>query len=400
MFKEVNKYIDSLIILILIYASGMVVFQTYYKISLLTISTFFFLLLLFKHNYFRINKINLIYLILFCSLTLITLLINLDYNHIDTHIGNILKFIIAFLACTYIKFKRFIQIYPKTVFLLIILSFPFYIIGIIYPDFINKLPLLYKGEEIIYANAIFHVFPLPVWLPTLLRNNGVFWEPGAYQAFINLALILELLNDQKSKIRIVIFILGVLSTGSTTGYFILLLIGLMVLLSNKKKYLLKFSILLLIVLFIFSPLFNNYVLEKINSDGERYSSFARRNEDWKADLNIAKESMFIGIGYNHYFEVFPNFIDSKHKGIVTSSSNSLSSTIAIYGIFLFMILFFLNYKLSMIIASYLNGFYSVNSLIIFIVLIIIYSSEPLLLTPLWLSLAFYGLKREKYMQST
>lgn len=50
------------------------------------------------------------------------------------------------------------------------------------------------------------------------RNCGMFWEPGAFQAFINIALLLEISKKKTNNSTILLFCIGVLTTFSTTGY--------------------------------------------------------------------------------------------------------------------------------------------------------------------------------------
>lgn len=56
------------------------------------------------------------------------------------------------------------------------------------------------------------------------RNTGMFWEPGAYQTFLNIALLFEILKNKFNAKKVIIFIITILTTYSTTGYLALLLI--------------------------------------------------------------------------------------------------------------------------------------------------------------------------------
>lgn len=51
------------------------------------------------------------------------------------------------------------------------------------------------------------------------RNQGMFWEPGAFSTFIVFALVFETINEKLNFKRLVIFLLALLTTFSTTGYF-------------------------------------------------------------------------------------------------------------------------------------------------------------------------------------
>ena len=52
-----------------------------------------------------------------------------------------------------------------------------------------------------------------------IRTGGIFWEPGVFQMYLNMAILLELtLGNAKNKIRTVIYIIALFLTFSTTGF--------------------------------------------------------------------------------------------------------------------------------------------------------------------------------------
>lgn len=58
------------------------------------------------------------------------------------------------------------------------------------------------------------------------RNSGMFWEPGAFQGYLNIAVayILLLPEVSKRKLKLIILCLAIITTKSTTGYLVLFLI--------------------------------------------------------------------------------------------------------------------------------------------------------------------------------
>lgn len=64
-----------------------------------------------------------------------------------------------------------------------------------------------------YSNLFLFVYRRGLW-----RNFGLFWEPGAFQTFINLALILECIRKDVRVKYVLIFAVTILTTFSTTGY--------------------------------------------------------------------------------------------------------------------------------------------------------------------------------------
>jgi len=60
--------------------------------------------------------------------------------------------------------------------------------------------------------------------PRTIRNYGMFWEPGAFQVFLAIALLLEIKKDNSSLFRCIVYSVAIITTFSTTGYIALLFI--------------------------------------------------------------------------------------------------------------------------------------------------------------------------------
>ncbi|MBT4484978.1 MAG: hypothetical protein HOC71_15025 [Candidatus Latescibacteria bacterium] len=136
--------------------------------------------------------------------------------------------------------KNFPKVYVKVMVGLAILSFVFYFSYLLfYYSGINldskiiqiatSLGTASSGSGYRYP-LIFHTFVL--FENSFFRNSGMFWEPGAFQGYLILALIFLAFvkNDmpRKQYIRyLLILCSAVLSTLSTTGYIALALIPLL-----------------------------------------------------------------------------------------------------------------------------------------------------------------------------
>ena len=98
----------------------------------------------------------------------------------------------------------------------------------------------------------------------LPRNQGIFWEPGAYQTFINLALAISAFSHEFEKRRMryfLVFGLTILTTFSTTGYIVYAAILLTYCLneivnSKSKKVLAKYLTLIVAVMLIFAVIYS------------------------------------------------------------------------------------------------------------------------------------------------
>ncbi|WP_207651183.1 O-antigen ligase family protein, partial [Clostridium thermobutyricum] len=91
----------------------------------------------------------------------------------------------------------------------------------------SYLYIFFTGPKLIMFNRI------------LTRIQGVFWEPGLYQIFLNLALLSYLFQEKKHKKKIIfILIVSIILTYSTTGYIlgiVLIFIKLLAMIRDMKN---------------------------------------------------------------------------------------------------------------------------------------------------------------------
>ena len=137
--------------------------------------------------------------------------------------------------------KQFIELYEKTILCVTIIALIGYFfvnalgLGSRLPGFVNVNGEVYRG--IVIFNYI-------VRLPE--RNCALFWEPGIFASALTFALIFELIyQKEKHFFRIVLFVIGIITTNSTAGYVLLVL--LLVLASIKIQAKLRLVKILLLV---------------------------------------------------------------------------------------------------------------------------------------------------------
>lgn len=124
-----------------------------------------------------------------------------------------------------------------------------------------------------------------------LRNCGPFWEPGAFQGFVNLALLLEMYNLRIKGVLIsktaIIYIVTIFTTVSTGGYVTMFAIVGFLIIQSKKMSLSTKVIFFIIVLSFFAYLFVSldFLGEKISNDANR--SGGRLNLDF-SNLDVIR----------------------------------------------------------------------------------------------------------------
>lgn len=142
--------------------------------------------------------------------------------------------------------------------------------------------LITSTRQAEFVTLFFTNIPVNSWNQT--RNWGPFWEPGAYQAFLNLALIFTLfIRKTNTKFKIlstIIFTIAVITTLSTTGYLAMFFIFIAYIFNKKKSSALHTLVKIMIVCFFFvsatyivfrSGLFESVVIDKLqNEETSRY----------------------------------------------------------------------------------------------------------------------------------
>lgn len=248
-------------------------------------------------------------LLVWSGLLLLNFIFHSSTEAVLGYFGKFSQIVIPFVLCAVIPQKSFREKYVKTLFFISLFSllcfyflantplwdsFPFLrgygIDGKLYNKFQGFL-LYYRADE---------------W-----RNSGPFWEPGIFASHLVLSMLLCRNIQLKHKwLYYVVFTITILSTSSSAGYLLLVLVALYLIasqLNNQKRFstrvLFTCFVLLMCVLVLFAyfnmadiikslGLADDPVFEKLLdlSDSERAKAFT-----WNIEQTLA--SPLIGHGY-------------------------------------------------------------------------------------------------------
>ena len=228
----------------------------------------------------------------------------------------------------------------------------------------------------------------------VIRNQGLFWEPGVAQLFFNIFFFLEAFIIKRNKWLLIVSAFVIITTYSTIGILILLMQLIYYFFFEWNS---KFGVLIfLIVALPISSVFLFNLAEKTTGDKE--ASFQKRYFDLVQPFFIAIENPLTGIGLDLYkfqeyrseFYVDPsNYslieenigLDLKMENSNEGSSNSFMFLLAAVGFpsGIFMLWLFFNQQ---IIKKRRLLFLLILSLSLF--------SSPLLLRPFFMFLMFSG----------
>jgi hypothetical protein len=232
------------------------------------------------------------------------------------------------------------------------------------------------------------------------RNAGMFWEPGAFAGYINLALLfLSLFKNCFSKEEyrkyLLVLLVALLTTMSTAGYVgapIALLLGYKFRPKNKRhgSYKIFLSFLILTLCLVAA----SYVVNNVEFLGDKLNSQIEEAQGLESDEVGVETSRFATVLFDwYYFEkspIFGNGIEQKVRyrfhdmdKAFGKHANALTDFLATYGII----------GMMAFCVSMFSGFYSLtrNALIslgsLFFIMMSLFSN-PFLNYPLYLGLLF------------
>lgn len=281
----------------------------------------------------------------FVVLSICSMLYNESLGKSD--VGSLIRLIIAFFLVLIVDFDKFSRAYTRIMSWLALTSIFFYVFGVLL-SVNNLLPLVYNDAGTVYSHAFIYFYQGGSdWN---YRNAGIFWESGAFAAFLALALIL---NDLKSKEYLrwqVQIFLALLLTLSSFAFLILSLAMLYYVfhsaIKDKRRIESYLAILVAIGMvgyFIVPNLIDHFETKLVMTN----ISTLDRYVGMLADISIISSSSIFGVGYDRYFDQFEP-IALSFGAVAPTSTNSYLGIAAVKGIpfaIIFTVLYLLLFKL-------------------------------------------------------
>jgi len=331
-----KAFVNILLVYLLLFVSG----SWRYNLSPDKLLIVGFLIALGAWLLFSDRKISegfLLYIVIFSGFLVALSLYTGGSLSLTSAISATMKVVLAYLIIRTVG-DHFGDVYVKVVVFLAIVSVLGYISDTfnLFDGIVRKLPRVgAMGFE-----GFLYVFRFPWHID---RNNSIFFEPGAYQAFLNAALFLLFFGQtsfeaRKKLVYTAVLITTLITTFSTTGFLIFAIMLAMFLyrselLSTAGK--IKVVVAIMVVVAIFASQFYSTVVVKVEdylTAGEYEFSYSAqsRSAQAKADLKIFKEHVF-GLGQKDYMKEFGEAgrLDMSENG---ASSNGVTRTLAMYGL--------------------------------------------------------------------
>lgn len=162
------------------------------------------------------------------------------------------------------------------------------------------LPLSFSDTTIQTILLLFNYHETIEDLSGLVRPDGFFFEPGVFQIYLNLYLYLSVFIYKRAA-HSALATLSVLSTQSTTGQIICMIILSAAAVSYLQVGNLKRRLLALALVTLIAPPITYLAYDNINDKlfGESKGSAIAREYDLFTGINIVAENPLLGIGFDH-----------------------------------------------------------------------------------------------------
>jgi hypothetical protein len=355
-----------------------------------------YLLYLYRHNNAitknDISKSGHVFVGLFIFLSLLHMIIT---RHYISNINAILKLLAGILVYKYYVYNGYEQFINDLSFLLKL----FVILGVITLCFVIVTPgwySVYNATAGGVSRKFYHIGFI-FYVSAKFRLNGLFWEPGIYQIYLNIYLVMQFLLFKQKK-WIILTLLLIVYTESTTGYIataiILLYVGF--LLSKQHKSIASRVLIGMLFIMVFSYLVLPYVSANVQDKiiGEKAGSFYARQADMIAGYEIVKEHPFIGIGANvEDFMHERSLIDDQGEFSGSNTANRASTN----GLFSVLYMYGFPLCIMYLIGIFRQTMMPGHRLLGVIIILLSITAEPLALTPFFLLFLFSGFKKSYYI---
>jgi len=296
----------------------------------------------------------------------------------------------------------FIHFFAEIVYKLALISIPLYLLQLIAPDTMMSLngfmepiiPQVPKGGYD-YSNSI--LFTVNPW--GLDRNSGFMWEPGAFASMTNVALFLTMIfYGFRINKRFIVLLIATITCFSTTGFLLLFINIIFLLINTKPKWVVLFSPLVLVTALYVGSM--DFIAGKVNDriknadhalesaenyEGESEGISIGRVASFRIDWADLMSEPFLGYGLQETERT-----QGRYSQLVRA--NGFSDYMVKFGLIGIFFLFY-NYIRSF---KLLKSIYRSRGIFLGVMIVITLSlSNPLLVSPIFFGLQFFWLAIDK-----
>lgn len=330
----------------------------------------------------RIKKRLLLAYVIFCALIIVSGLSDSAFKKAFIMLVCVTT---GFAVANFLSYSRFKKIYKDMMLFLAGFSLVTLVIWLTFPSFITSLPII-KSTTSNYHNAIFSVISSST---VSTRNFGLFWEPGAFAIFLNIALLFEMTDKKQSVLKIFIYMVAITTTMSTLGVICLTVLTVAYVFNKdrslknykrNKAVIVLVSLAALIYIAHFGDDFVSDIFGKLSSNesGNISSSTKVRINAVIYPFMAFIKSPIVGVGFDEFTNISTNYCNSM-------ATCTFINWLTIYGVF--GIIFIV--ACVRVFLSHANTKISKLTLLLFA--LILFSTESFLLIGFVYIFVFYGI---------
>lgn len=221
---------------------------------------------------------------------------------------------IGYLFTLFVSYEEFKELFYIIIRFLAVYSLVTFVLSILFPNLMDLLPYVERNGTS-YHNAVFSIVSDSRYVT---RNFGVFWEPGAYSIYLNVALYFELFENKFNPQRVILLVVTILSTLSTLGIICMAILFCAFLTTDNKVASKRVKTLVLIAgafglvfLVIYGGDFIYHVFNKLSFSGNTMNdSTAVRINAIIYPFNTFLSEPYFGVGYDQYMFIQERFCDN------------------------------------------------------------------------------------------
>lgn len=339
----------------------------------------------------RHSSMNILWMVFFVGVSCFTVIYNVDYR--GGYALQIVTIILSILIAHSLSLHVFINAYKKCIFWLAFCSLIVFGISIYWRAAIVHFPVIqnYGGVE------FYNLFIAAVFSDeNIIRNTGIFREPGVYAFHLLVATIFELFGETNpNKKSIFIFTLTMLTTASTAGILLLMLLGFSFFAKRYSFYRVLSITLVIATIFAvysFAGIQNDnnvLIFSKFQEGSQDYMSYLARLSSAVVPLFMIIKNPVFGVGLSIFsaeYEQISNLLFGVPFSAESASTNTFLNYAAIFGVPMGSAILFGVYRFSRTIAKH-----KLDCTTIFLVLVLISSSQELRYSLLFNLMIMYGL---------
>ena len=136
-----------------------------------------------------------------------------------TILSRIISIIVAYSIATNYNHKTYIKVFSDFIFFVSVVAIITEVFAYTYPTIFTQFPTLVNTADYKFSAFFVGSMRYDFLENTLIRAEGIFWEPGAFSIYLNLAIMYELFFQVRIRYtRLIVMIISLFLTFSTTGY--------------------------------------------------------------------------------------------------------------------------------------------------------------------------------------